>query len=164
MEGKIMKHTLQVELDQTDRRILDVLQADGTLSAAEVAAKVNVTATTCWRRITRLENAGVIKKRVALLDRDAVGLSVMLFAHVKLSTQGRDALAKFDQAIRKHPEVLECYTLMGEWDFLLRIVAKDIKAYETFFLDHLSRIPLVQSVHSSMVLTVVKEVTELPLR
>jgi Lrp/AsnC family transcriptional regulator len=164
MEGKIMKHTLQVELDQTDRRILDVLQADGTLSAAEVAAKVNVTATTCWRRITRLENAGVIKKRVALLDRDAVGLSVMLFAHVKLSTQGRDALAKFDQAIRRHPEVLECYTLMGEWDFLLRIVAKDIKAYETFFLDHLSRIPLVQSVHSSMVLTVVKEVTELPLR
>jgi Lrp/AsnC family transcriptional regulator len=164
MEGKIMKHTLQVELDQTDRRILDVLQADGTLSAADVAAKVNVTATTCWRRITRLENAGVIKKRVALLDRDAVGLSVMLFAHVKLSTQGRDALAKFDQAIRKHPEVLECYTLMGEWDFLLRIVAKDIKAYETFFLDHLSRIPLVQSVHSSMVLTVVKEVTELPLR
>jgi Lrp/AsnC family transcriptional regulator len=164
MEGKIMKHTLQVELDQTDRRILDVLQADGTLSAAEVAAKVNVTSTTCWRRITRLESAGVIKKRVALLDRDAVGLSVMLFAHVKLSTQGRDALAKFDQAIRKHPEVLECYTLMGEWDFLLRIVAKDIKAYETFFLDHLSRIPLVQSVHSSMVLTVVKEVTELPLR
>ena len=159
-----MKHTLQVELDQTDRRILDALQADGTLSAAEVAAKVNVTATTCWRRITRLESAGVIKKRVALLDRDAVGLSVMLFAHVKLSTQGRDALAKFDQAIRKHPEVLECYTLMGEWDFLLRIVAKDIKAYETFFLDHLSRIPLVQSVHSSMVLTVVKEVTELPLR
>jgi Lrp/AsnC family transcriptional regulator len=159
-----MKHTLQVELDQTDRRILDALQADGTLSAAEVAAKVNVTSTTCWRRITRLESAGVIKKRVALLDRDAVGLSVMLFAHVKLSTQGRDALAKFDQAIRKHPEVLECYTLMGEWDFLLRIVAKDIKAYETFFLDHLSRIPLVQSVHSSMVLTVVKEVTELPLR
>jgi Lrp/AsnC family transcriptional regulator len=159
-----MKHTLQVELDQTDRRILDALQADGTLSAAEVAAKVNVTSTTCWRRITRLESAGVIKKRVALLDRDAVGLSVMLFAHVKLSTQGRDALAKFDQAIRKHPEVLECYTLMGEWDFLLRIVAKDIKAYETFFLDHLSRIPLVQSVHSSMVLTVVKEVTELPLQ
>ena len=159
-----MKHTLQVELDQTDRRILDALQADGTLSAAEVAAKVNVTSTTCWRRITRLEKAGVIKKRVALLDRDAVGLSVMLFAHVKLSTQGRDALAKFDQAIRKHPEVLECYTLMGEWDFLLRIVAKDIKAYETFFLDHLSRIPLVQSVHSSMVLTVVKEVTELPLQ
>jgi Lrp/AsnC family transcriptional regulator len=164
MEGKIMKHILQVELDQTDRRILDVLQADGTLSAAEVAAKVNVTSTTCWRRITRLESAGVIKKRVALLDRDAVGLSVMLFAHVKLSTQGRDALAKFDQAIRKYPEVLECYTLMGEWDFLLRIVAKDIKAYETFFLDHLSRIPLVQSVHSSMVLTVVKEVTELPLQ
>src|ERR1700733_16308138 len=159
-----MKRTVRVKLDPTDRRILEVLQIEGSLSAADVAAKVYVTSTTCWRRITALERAGVIKQRVALLDRAAVGLSVMIFAHVKLSTQGRDALAKFDQAIRKHPEVLECYTLMGEWDFLLRIVAKDIKAYETFFLDHLSRIPLVQSVHSSMVLTVVKEVTELPLR
>ena len=158
-----MKQTMHQKLDATDRRILEVLQAEGALSAADVAARVNVTATTCWRRITRLEQAGVIKQRVALLNRAAAGLNVMIFAHVKLSTQGRDALAKFDQAIRKYPEVLECYTLMGEWDFLLRIVAKDIREYESFFLDHLSRIPLIQSVNSSMVLTVVKETTVLPL-
>jgi Lrp/AsnC family transcriptional regulator len=158
-----MKHTVHIKLDQMDRRILEVLQATGTLSAADVAAKVNVTATTCWRRISRLESAGVVKQRVALLDRTAVGLSVMIFAHVKLSMHGREALAKFDQAIRKYPEVLECYSLMGEWDFLLRIVAKDMQEYESFFLDHLSKIPLIQSVNSSMVLTVVKETTALPL-
>jgi Lrp/AsnC family transcriptional regulator len=158
-----MKSIVHAELDSTDRRILGVLQNDGSLSAAEVAAKVDVTATTCWRRITQLESAGVIKQRVALLNRAAVGLNVMIFAHVKLSTQGRDAIAKFDQAIRKHPEVLECYTLMGDWDFLLRIVTKDIKEYEAFFLDHLSKISVVQSVNSSMVLTVIKETTALPL-
>jgi Lrp/AsnC family transcriptional regulator len=158
-----MKRKLRVKFDATDRRILEVLQADGALSAADVAEKVYVTSTTCWRRVTALEQAGVIKQRVALLDRAAVGLSVMIFAHVKLSTQGRDALAKFDEAIRGFPEVLECYTLMGEWDFLLRIVAKDIQEYESFFLDHLSKIPLIQSVNSSMVLTVVKETTVLPL-
>jgi len=158
-----MKSIAHSELDPTDRRILGVLQNDGSLSAAEVAAKVDVTATTCWRRITQLESAGVIKQRVALLNRAAVGLNVMIFAHVKLSTQGRDAIAKFDQAIRKHPAVLECYTLMGDWDFLLRIVTRDIKEYEAFFLDHLSKIPLVQSVNSSMVLTVIKETTALPL-
>jgi Lrp/AsnC family transcriptional regulator len=158
-----LKRTLRAKLDATDRRILDVLQTDGTLSAADVATKVSVTSTTCWRRITALEQAGVIKQRVALLDRAAVGLSVMIFAHVKLSTQGRDALAKFDHAIRGYAEVLECYTLMGEWDFLLRIVAKDIQEYESFFLDHLSKIPLIQSVNSSMVLTVVKETSALPL-
>jgi Lrp/AsnC family transcriptional regulator len=158
-----MKVSMHYKLDPTDRRILEALQKNGALSAAETAAKVDVTASTCWRRITQLESAGVIKQRVALLDRAAVGLNVMIFANVKLSTQGRDAIAKFDQAIRSHPEVLECYTLMGDWDFLLRIVTKDIKEYEAFFLDHLSKIPVVQSVNSSMVLTVIKETTVLPL-
>jgi Lrp/AsnC family transcriptional regulator len=151
------------ELDQTDRRILDALQADGTLSAAEVAGKIGATATTCWRRINQLEKAGVIRARVALLDRAALGLNVTIFAHVKLSSQGRDALARFEQAIRRHPCVLECYTLMGEWDFLLQIVAHDIKEYEAFYLDHLSRIPQVQSVNSSMVMTALKKTTALPL-
>jgi Lrp/AsnC family transcriptional regulator len=157
---KIMNRT---GLDPTDRRILEVLQADGTLSAAEVAARVGATATTCWRRITQLERAGVIRARVALLDRAALGLDVTIFAHVKLSSQGRDALARFEQAIRHHSCVLECYTVMGEWDFLLQIVAHDIKEYEAFYLDHLSRIPLVQSVNSTMVVTALKKTTALPL-
>ncbi|MFO1401804.1 MAG: Lrp/AsnC family transcriptional regulator [Steroidobacteraceae bacterium] len=153
----------RADLDATDRRILEVLQADGTLSAAEVAARVGATATTCWRRINQLEQAGVIRARVALLDRAALGLDVTIFAHVKLASQGRDALARFEQAIRDHPCVLECYTVMGEWDFLLHIVAHDIKEYEAFYLDHLSRIPLVQSVNSTMVVTALKKTTVLPL-
>jgi len=153
-----------LHLDRHDLRILDALQQQATLSAADIGERVGLTATTCWRRITRLEEGGIIKQRVALLDREAVGLSVMVFAHVKLATQGRDALAKFEAAVRKHPEILECYTMMGETDFLLRIVARDIKAYEAFFLDHLSRFPSVQSVNSSIALSVIKETTALPLR
>ena len=151
-------------LDPTDRRILEVLQADGTLSAAEVAAHIGATTTTCWRRINQLEKSGVIRARVALLDRAALGLDVTIFAHVKLASQGRDALARFEQAIRDHPCVLECYTVMGEWDFLLHIVAHDIKEYEAFYLDHLSRVPLVQSVNSTMVVTALKKTTVLPLQ
>ncbi len=154
---------MQIELDRADLRILEVLQQHGNLSAAEVAEKINMTTSTCWRRITRLEEQGVIRSRVALLDREKTGLTVMVFSQVKLAAHGRDALGKFEQAVREHPEVLECYTLMGETDFLLRIVTRDIKSYEAFFLDHLSKMPGVQSVHSSIALSVIKETTALPL-
>jgi Lrp/AsnC family transcriptional regulator len=154
---------MQAELDRGDLRILDLLQQQGAVSAAEAAERLGMTTSTCWRRITRLEELGVIKKRVAVVDREKVGLSVMVFSHVKLSGHGRDALLRFEQAVRAHPEILECYTLMGETDFLLRIVCHDIKAYEAFFLDHLSRFPGVQSVNSSIALAVIKETTALPL-
>lgn len=158
-----MKDSKHVQLDDTDRRILVALQEDGARSAADVADRVNLTATTCWRRITQLEKQGVIRQRVALLDRSAIGLHVMVFAHVKLSSQGRDALAKFEHAIRGRPEVIGCYTIMGDWDFLLHIVARDIRHYESFYLDHLSNLPTVESVSSAMVMTVIKETTELPV-
>jgi Lrp/AsnC family transcriptional regulator len=154
---------MQSELDRGDLRILNLLQEHGNLSAAEIAERLSLTASTCWRRVTRLEEQGVIVKRVALLDREKLGLSVMVFSHVKLAGHGRDALLRFEQAVRIHPEILECYTLMGETDFLLRIVCRDIKAYEAFFLDHLSRFPGVQSVNSSITLAVIKETTALPL-
>jgi Lrp/AsnC family transcriptional regulator len=154
---------MQVELDRSDVRILDVLQEHGDLSAADVAERVDMTASTCWRRISRLQEAGVLRRRVALLDREKIGLNVMVFSHVKLAGHGRDALLRFEQAVLEHPEILECYTLMGETDFLLRIVCRDIKAYEAFFLDHLSRFPGVQSVNSSIAMAVIKETTALPL-
>jgi Lrp/AsnC family transcriptional regulator len=154
---------MQVELDRGDLRILDLVQEHGDLSAAEVADRLGMTASTCWRRLSRLQELGVIRKRVALLDREKVGLNVMVFSHVKLAGHGRDALLRFEQAVREHPEILECYTMMGETDFLLRIVCRDIKAYEAFFLDHLSRFPGVQSVNSSIALAVIKETTALPL-
>lgn len=158
-----MKQSVQFEPDHVDRRILDVLQRDGSLSAADVARQVGLSTTSCWRRIQQLEQSGVIRQRVALLDRTKLGLDVVVFVQVRLSTQGRDAIAQFDKAIRDRPEVLDCYTLTGEWDFCLRIVTRDMKEYEAFFLDHLSKIPNVQSVNSSIAVTVVKESTVLPL-
>lgn len=154
---------MQTNLDRGDVRILDLIQSHGDLSAAEIAERLGMTASTCWRRMSRLQELGVIHSRVALLDREKVGLNVLVFSQVKLAGHGRDALLKFEQAVREHPEIQGCYTLMGETDFLLRIVCRDIKAYEAFFLDHLSRFPGVQSVHSLIALSVIKETTALPL-
>ncbi|MDE2347781.1 MAG: Lrp/AsnC family transcriptional regulator [Gammaproteobacteria bacterium] len=150
-------------LDPLDLQLLRILQHEGALSVAEVASRVRQSTTTCWRRIQQLEQSGVIKARVALLDRAALGLDVTILAHVKLASTGREAIEKFEAAIRDRSEVLECYTLTGEWDFLLKIVTKNIKAFEAFYLDYLSRIPYVQSVNSSVAVTVIKESTALPL-
>ena len=158
-----MEHTARPALDRIDRRILDLLQREGALPVAEVAGRTGLSTTTCWRRIQQLEQSGVIRGRVALLDRAALGLEVTIFAHVKLSTQGRDALAEFAAAIRERPEVLDCYTTMGEWDFMLRVVTPDIKSFEAFYLDHLSKMPHVQSINSSVAVTVIKETTVLPI-
>lgn len=158
-----MEETSPSRLDKVDRRILDLVQREGALSVAEVASRTGLSTTTCWRRIQALEQSGVIKGRVALLDRAALGLDVTIFAHVKLSSQGRDAIAAFAEAIRERPEVLDCYTTMGEWDFMLRVVTRDIKAYEAFYLDHLSKLPNVQSINSSVTVTVIKETTILPI-
>lgn len=158
-----MKQNTAGELDRLDIRILSVLQEDATLSAAEIAEKVGTATATCWRRMQKLERDGLVRARVALLDRERLGMNLMVFAHVKLANHGRDSLARFEQAVRSYPEVLECYTLLGETDFLLRIVTRDIKAYEAFFLDHLSRIAGVQSVSSSIALSIIKETTSIPL-
>jgi len=158
-----VEETTRHTLDRTDRRILDLLQREGALPVAEVATRTGLSTTTCWRRIQQLEHSGVIRGRVAVLDRSALGLDVTIFAHVKLSTQGRDAIAAFAEAIRERPEVLDCYTTMGEWDFMLRVVTRDIKAYEAFYLDHLSKLPNVQSINSSVTVTVIKETTVLPI-
>ena len=118
----MMTGPMQVDLDRGDLRILELIQKHGDLSAAELAERLGMTASTCWRRMTRLTELGVIRRRVALLDREKLGINVLVFSHVKLSGHGRDALLKFEQAVREHPEILECYTLMGATDFLLRIV------------------------------------------
>ena len=158
-----MDDIIHPQLDRVDLRILDLVQREGALSVAEVASRTGLSTTTCWRRIQNLEQTGVIRGRVALLDRSALGLDVTIFAHVKLSTQGRDAISAFAEAIRERPEVLDCYTTMGEWDFMLRVVTRDIKAYEAFYLDHLSKLPYVQSINSSVTVTVIKETTVLPI-
>jgi Lrp/AsnC family transcriptional regulator len=163
MNHETMEKISHPTIDRLDRRILDLLQREGALPVAEVATRTGLSTTTCWRRIQQLEQSGVIRGRVALLDRAALGLDVTIFAHVKLSSQGRDAISAFAAAIRERPEVLDCYTTMGEWDFMLRVVTRDIKAFEAFYLDHLSKLPYVQSINSSVAVTVIKETTVLPI-
>lgn len=155
--------SMQAVLDGTDLRILELLQTDASLSAADVAGKVGLSQSPCWRRIHRLEQDGYIAGRVAVLDRRRLGLRVMVFVQVKLVRGARSSLAEFESTVRSFPEVLECHMLMGETDFLLKVVTRDVESYERFLRDQLSCIPAVQEVQSSMALTSVKSTTELPL-
>lgn len=150
-------------LDLYEKRILRLLQEDASLSNADVAEKVGLSASPCWRRIDRLEREGFIKRRVAILDRRKVGLNAQIFAQVKLNAHGRANLDEFAAAIRELPEVLECYVMMGSVDFLLRIVAPDIEAYEKLFFNRLSQLPGVQEVNSTVALSEIKATTALPI-
>ena len=150
-------------LDNFDRKILDIVQHDASLSAADIGERVGLSQSPCWRRLNRLEQEGYIAGKVALLDRRRLGLDVLVFATVKLTAHGRRSLPAFADAIGTYPEVQECYTLTGEMDFLLRIVTEDVQAYERFFFDHLSQLPGVGEVHSSIVMSEIKRTTAYPL-
>lgn len=152
-----------MKLDGYERKILALLQEDSTLSAADIAEKVGLSTTPCWRRIQRMREAGIIAKQVALVDRRKIGLNAQIFAQVKLNAHGRQHLDEFTAAIRAFPEVLEAFVLMGPVDFLLRIVAADIEAYERFFFDKLSRLQGIQEINSIAALSEVKSTTALPL-
>jgi Lrp/AsnC family transcriptional regulator len=140
-----------------------VLQEDASLSTSAIAEKVGLSASPCWRRIDRLEREGFIKRRVALVDRKKIGLNAHIFAQIKLNAHGRANLDEFAVAIQPFPEVLECYVLMGSVDFLIRVVATDIEAYERFFFDRLSQLPGVQEVNSTVALSEIKATTVLPV-
>ncbi len=151
------------KLDEYERLILRLLQKDASLPIAVIAERVGLSPSPCWRRVNRLEQDGIIKRRVALVDRTKVGLRAQIFAQIKLNAHGRANLDEFTAAIREFPEVLECYVLMGSVDFMLRIVAEDIEAYERFFFEQLSQIPGVQEVNSVVALSEIKATTELPI-
>lgn len=152
-----------MRLTNADRRILAVLQQDSSLSMAELAERVGLSQSPCWRRVQKLKQEGVIRAEVALVDRAAIGLKTQIFAQVKLSAQGSRHLDEFAAAIRRFPEVLECWVLMGPVDFLLRIVAPDVESYERFFFEHLSRVPGVQEITSTVALSEIKATTALPI-
>lgn len=154
---------LPQDLDPYEYKILALLQEDASLSTAVIAERIGLSSSPCWRRIDRLERDGFIKKRVALVDRKKVGLNAHIFAQVKLNTHGRANLDEFTAKIQTFPEVLECYVMMGSVDFLLRIVATDIEAYERFFFEELSQLPGVQEVNSTVALSEIKATTALPL-
>jgi len=150
-------------LDRYEKRILELLQEDASLSTAAIAEKVGLSSSPCWQRIDRLEREGFIRRKVALVDRKKVGLNAHIFAQIKLNAHGRANLDEFAEAIRGFPEVLECYVLMGPVDFLIRVVASDIEAYERFFFNRLSQLPGVQEVNSTVALSEIKATTALPI-
>lgn len=152
-----------MDLDKYDRRILDILQQDCSLAVAEVARRVGLSTSPCWRRITQLEKAGAIRKRVAVLDHMRLGMEVIAFVNVRLSQHGRENLEDFENTIRRFPEVLECYTVTGDMDYLLKIVTRDIQHFETFLRNHLMMLPLIRETHSTIAVTEIKDTTELPL-
>lgn len=154
---------MPIHLDDTDLRILEALQGGGNLSTAEVAKRVGLSQSPCWRRIRRLEAIGVVRERVALLDPDLLGFEVTAFASIKLSEHGRRALPEFEAAIMALPEVVDAYAMTGEVDYLLRVVTRDIRAYERLLRDALLNLPTVREVHSQIALSRVKATTRLPL-
>ena len=152
-----------LQLDQTDRRILELLQKEPGINASELGEKIGLSQSACWRRMQSLRDEGVIKDQPVKIDREKVGLNTMVFAHVKLTSHGRSNLAAFSEAVSDYPEVLDCYVVLGNVDFLLRIVTEDIKAYEQFFFEKLSQLPGIQEVNSSIVLSDIKHTTVLPI-
>ena len=150
-------------LDRYEKKILEILQEDARISSSDLAEKVGLSQSPCWRRVNMLEESGVIRKRVVLVDRKKVGLRAQVFAQVKLSAHGRAHLADFEAAIADIPEVIECYVLMGTVDFLLRVVTVDIESYESLFFEKLSRLPGVQEITSSIALSEINNSTALPI-
>lgn len=152
-----------MKLDAIDIKILNALQEDGGVSNLDLAAKVGLSPSPCLRRVKLLEEAGIIRKRVTLVDPAEVGLKVNVFVNVTLEKQVEERLADFEAEVRQRPEVLECYLMTGESDYLLRVVVPDLEAYERFLKNHLTRIPGVASIKSSFALSQVQYRTALPL-
>lgn len=154
---------MNAALDAIDRRILRCLQENARLSTAELAQKVGLSVSPVWRRVRALEEARVITGYQALVDPVSVGLPVNVFVHVSLEKQVEAALETFEAAIRRRPEVMECYLMTGDADYLLRVVVPDLAEYERFLMDHLTRVRGIASIKSSFALRAVKHGTELPL-
>lgn len=153
----------KISLDDIDRRILAKLQQNARISNADLAREVGLSASPCLRRVRELEEAGVIQRYVGLLEAGAVGLPLSVFVQVTLERQVEHALDTFERTIAERPEVMECYLMTGDSDYLLRVVIADMTAYERFLKAHLTRVPGVASIKSSFALNQVKYGTALPL-
>lgn len=153
----------QIKLDAIDVKILNVLQDDAGISNIELAERVGLSQSPCLRRVRALEDAKIIRKRVTLLDARAIDLAVNVFVSVTLENQVEERLKDFETEIKRRPEVLECYLMTGDADYLLRIMVPDLDAYERFLKLHLTRIPGVASIRSSFALSQIQYRTALPL-
>ena len=152
-----------MNLSPIDIKILALLQQDASLTSAEIADQVNLSASPCWRRINRLEQEGIIEKKVALLNAEKLGLGLVIFSRVRLAKNDESSLQEFEQRVREYPEVVECYTVTGSADYFLKIITRDIKHYDRFLRRKLIQIPLVRDVNSNVAVTRIKYTTGLPL-
>ena len=151
------------DLDAIDQRILENLQNDARMANVTLAEKVGLSPSPCLRRVGRLQEIGVIRGYATLVDAEAVGLPVSIFVNVTLEKQVEGALETFEKDIRAQPEVMECYLMTGDFDYLLRVVTSDLQAYERFLMEHLTRVPGVASIKSSFALKQVAYRTALPI-
>jgi Lrp/AsnC family transcriptional regulator len=151
-----------LRIDKIDRRILEILQHDCTMPVAEIGRAVGLSTTPCWRRIQKLEESGVIQRRVALLDPIKVNVGVTVFVGISTAEHSHDWLEQFHSAIQELPEVVEFYRMSGQVDYLLRVVVPDIESYDSFYKKLISKIQL-NDVSSSFAMEQIKNTTELPL-
>lgn len=152
-----------IELDTTDIRLLEQLQTNARISNIALAESVHLSPAPCLRRVRELETSGVIRGYVTLLDPDVMGLDVSVFIQVSLEKQVSDALRKFEETVGSYPEVMECYLMTGDSDYLLRVVARDLNALQGFIVHRLARIPHVSNIRSSIAIKQVKYQTALPI-
>jgi len=150
-------------LDRFDRAILAQLQKDGRISNVQLANVVNLSESACLRRVRALEHAGLIDRYVALLDQKEVGLSGTIFVNIALRREEQSELAAFENAVKEIPEVMECYLMTGEFDYLLRVVVFDMADFERLHNESLTRLPGVARVNSSVAIRTVTKTTELPV-
>jgi Lrp/AsnC family leucine-responsive transcriptional regulator len=153
----------RAELDAIDRKILRALQINGKVTIGELAEQVGLSPSPCARRVRLLESAGVVKGYTAIVDQKKVGLPISAFASIKLERQREEDLDRFADAVARWPEVVDCYLMTGQRDYLMRIVAADLEAYERFLKDKLTRLDNVASIETSFALGQVKRSEVLPI-
>lgn len=153
----------EAKIDAIDRKILALLQQDAHMTMEKLSEAVGLSPSPCARRVRNLEASGVIKRYVAVVDQDKAGLPVSVFASIRLERQREDELDRFAKAIARWPEIVECYLMTGQRDYLLRIVVKDLPAYEAFLKRTLTRLDGVASIESSFALSQVKHAQALPM-
>ncbi len=152
-----------MKLDRYDKMILDALQKDGRISNVQLAGRVSLSESACLRRVRALEEAGLIDRYVALVNQPKVGLAGNVFVQIGLHREEERELAAFEEAVRNIPEVMECFLMTGEFDYLLRVVVSDMADFERLHRDALTRLPGVARVNSSVAIRTVQKKTELPL-
>jgi Lrp/AsnC family transcriptional regulator, leucine-responsive regulatory protein len=153
-----------VDLDRTDLRILEVLQQDGRISNQELAERVSLSPSPCLRRLRRLEELGVIRQYVALVDPQRIGLGLLAYVTVKLEKRGKMPMDEFRARVQTWPEVLACYAMTGDMDYLLRVHVEDLEHFSRLVMNQLLKQPGVVDVKSSFALDRIKETTALPLK